>query len=350
MTELWTMGAGVPGHSGAMAERAEAQGWDGLLMVDSQNLVGDCFIGLALAAHATSKLQLGTGVTNPWTRHPAVTASAIATVQAESGGRAVLGIGRGDSALAHLGLAPAPLATFREFLEHLQGYLRGEDVQLDPSASIDRLGLAGKPATSRLHWLRGSMPKVPVDVAASGPKVIALGATIADRVTFAVGGRPERVAWALDTARAARVEAGLDPATLSAGAYVNCVVHDDPLVARKLGEGGLATFARFSVMQGTVNGPVTGEEQDVLTRVHGAYDMNVHTQAGTPQAAQLTEDFAAGFGVFGPADHCVARLRELTALGIDRLVVIGTSIGADRDESARASQRFTNEVLPALHE
>jgi 5,10-methylenetetrahydromethanopterin reductase len=143
MTELWTMGAGVPGHSGAMAERAEAQGWDGLLMVDSQNLVGDCFIGLALAAHATSKLQLGTGVTNPWTRHPAVTASAIATVQAESGGRAVLGIGRGDSALAHLGLAPAPLATFREFLEHLQGYLRGEDVQLDPSASIDRLGLAG---------------------------------------------------------------------------------------------------------------------------------------------------------------------------------------------------------------
>jgi hypothetical protein len=38
------------------------------------------------------------------------------------------------------------------------------------------------------------------------------------------------------------------------------------------------------------------------------------------------------------------------ALGIDRLVIIGTSIGADRDEAVRASQRFTNEVLPALHE
>jgi 5,10-methylenetetrahydromethanopterin reductase len=350
MTELWTMGAGVPGYSAAIAERAEARGWDGMLMVDSQNLVGDCFIGLALAAHATSTLKLGTGVTNPWTRHPAVTASAIATVQAESNGRAVLGIGRGDSALAHLGLAPASVATFRAFLEHLQGYLRGEDVQLDPSSSIDRLGLAGQPATSRLHWLRDSLPKVPVDVAASGPKVIALGATIADCVTFAVGGRPERVAWGLEVARAARESIGLDPATLAAGAYVNCVVHDDPATAHRLGEGGLATFARFSVMQGTVNGPVTGEEQDVLTRVHAAYDMNVHTQAGTPQAAQLTEDFAEGYGIFGPPEHCIARLRELTALGIDRLVIVGTSLGADRDEASRASERFTHEVLPALQE
>ena len=127
-------------------------------------------------------------------------------------------------------------------------------------------------------------------------------------------------------------------------------MHDDPAVARKLGEGGLASFARFSVMEGTINGPVTGEERDVLTRVHAAYDMNQHTQAGTPQAAALSDDFADGYGIFGPPDHCIARLREITALGIDRLAIIGTSIGADRDEAVRASQRFTHEVLPALHD
>src|SRR3954454_23410391 len=149
------MGVGLPKVAVRQAERAEASGWDGLLLVDSQNLAGDCYIGLALAAHATSTLRLATGVTNPFTRHPAVTAGAIATVQAESEGRAVLGIGRGDSALAHLGLAPAPAATFRTFLQQGQGDRRGEDVQLDPSSSIDRLGLAGQPATSRLHWLRG---------------------------------------------------------------------------------------------------------------------------------------------------------------------------------------------------
>ena len=49
-----------------------------------------------------------TGVTNPATRHPAALATAIATVQEESGGRAILGIGRGDTALFHLGRTPMP--------------------------------------------------------------------------------------------------------------------------------------------------------------------------------------------------------------------------------------------------
>src|SRR5207244_12216831 len=108
-----------------------AAGWDGLAVVDSQNLAGDVYIALALAARSTSRLRLATGVTNPYTRHPAVTASAIATVHAESGGRAVLGIGRGDSSLAYIGLAPAPLAAFERHLVRLQGYLRGDGVELD---------------------------------------------------------------------------------------------------------------------------------------------------------------------------------------------------------------------------
>jgi 5,10-methylenetetrahydromethanopterin reductase len=50
---------------------------------------------MAIAAHVTDRIQLGTGVTNPYTRHPAVAAGAVASIQGESGGRAVLGIGRG---------------------------------------------------------------------------------------------------------------------------------------------------------------------------------------------------------------------------------------------------------------
>src|SRR5436305_12679606 len=133
--EFWTMGVALPRVAVRQAERAEASGWDGLLLVDSQILAGDCYIGLALAAHATSTLQLATGVTNPFTRHPAVTASAIATVQAESDGRAVLGIGRGDSSLAHLGLAPAPVVLFERYLAMVQAYLRGEQLPLEVAAS-----------------------------------------------------------------------------------------------------------------------------------------------------------------------------------------------------------------------
>src|SRR4029434_1829249 len=100
------------------------------------------------------------GVTNPVTRHPAVTAAAIATVQVLSGGRAVLGIGRGDSALFHLGQAPAPVDLFARYLERLQGYLSGDVVYLDG-------------APSRIEWLAGSRrPKAPVDVAATGLRVL----------------------------------------------------------------------------------------------------------------------------------------------------------------------------------
>ena len=84
----------------------QGQMGDGFAVVDSQNLSGDSYVALAMAARDTKKIKLGTGVTNPLTRHPAATASAIASIQLISDGRAVLGIGRGDSSLAHIGRAP----------------------------------------------------------------------------------------------------------------------------------------------------------------------------------------------------------------------------------------------------
>ena len=115
----------VPGRTADLARRVEAAGWDGLLVADSQHLVGDPYVELALAARVTTRLRLGTGVTNPVTRDPAVTASSILTVHAESGGRAVLGIARGDSALGFLGLPPAPVGRFAEVLADLRSYLAG---------------------------------------------------------------------------------------------------------------------------------------------------------------------------------------------------------------------------------
>lgn len=334
------MGVGVPGLSVMQAERAEAAGFDGIQMVDSQNLAGDPYIALALAAKATDRLRLATGVTNPVTRHPAVAAAAIATVQAESGGRAQLGIGRGDSALAHLGRAPAPVAVFERYLADLQSYLRGDSVPFPDDGNLEELRLAGAPVESSLHWIAAVQPKVPVTVASTGPRVIDVAARHADRVTLAVGADPDRVQWGAERARAS--------GATSIGAYVNVVAHDDPATAAKLGEGGLATFARFSVMHGRPTGPTTDDQRDVLTQVIGAYDMTRHTQAGSPQAGKLTADFAQRFGIFGPADHCVARLKELIALGLDHLCVVGPSLGADRDESATAHRRFNEEVLPAL--
>ncbi len=347
--EFWTNGAGMPSAFARRAQRAETSGYDGITIVDSQNLSGDCYVGLAAAAAQTTRIRLGTGVTNPFTRHAAVTACAIATVHAASGGRAVLGIGRGDSALAHLGHAPASPEVLAHYLEQLQGYLRGEEVPFEDGGDLARLGLAHQPSGSRIQWLRpGRYSKVPVDVAATGPKVIAIAARLADRVTFAVGADPTRLRWAIDTARSARAAAHLDPDDLGLGAYVNVVVHDDPERARHLGEGGLSLFARFGAMHGTPTGPTSETERRVMQGIHDAYDMTTHSRSGNAQAAVLTGDFAREYGIFGPPSYCTERLLDLAAMGLTRLVIVGPSRDADPAEIERAEARFAEEVMPAV--
>src|SRR4051794_41835928 len=93
--ELFTMSIPETGLAEMLSRRAEESGWDGITFTDSQNLVGDPFIAMALGARATERLQFMTGVTNPATRHPAALATVAATVQEESGGGGGGGPGRG---------------------------------------------------------------------------------------------------------------------------------------------------------------------------------------------------------------------------------------------------------------
>jgi 5,10-methylenetetrahydromethanopterin reductase len=350
--ELWTSGVSLPRYAAKHAVRVEAAGFDGLLLVDSQNLAGDTYVALTAAALATTTLQLATGVTNPFTRHPAATAAAIASVHAESGGRTVLGIGRGDSALAHLGRAPASVGYFERYLQTVLAYLRGDEVPfdaLDPfmpadaPPPVDALGLAGQPSISKLHWLHPDLSTVPVDVSASGPKMIALAARHAPRITFGVGANVERLHWAIDTARAA---AGDNPVSL--GAHVNVVAHPDVEIGRRLASGTMSTFARFNVMHGATNGPMFDGATETLDRLHDAYDMRFHTRGDSPQAAQLDPKFVDSFGIVGPPSYCVERLQELGELGLDRFTIVGPGLGSDPDEARAATVRFNEEVLPAL--
>jgi 5,10-methylenetetrahydromethanopterin reductase len=361
VTEVWLAGASAPGRAAHLARRTEEEGWDGLALVDSQNLAPDPYVNLALAAAATSRLKLATGVTNPLTRHPAVTATAIASVHAESGGRAVLGIGRGDSSLAHLGLAPASPSALEHYLVRLQGYLRGDEVPFEvaedgagaaPPAAA--LGMAGAPSSSQIRWLRSlaesgrGASKVPVDLAATGPRVIAIGARHADRITFAVGSDPVRVRWAICVVETTLTQAPGERGKVALGAYVPVVVHEDRTRARELISGGVASFARFSVMHGRVSGPVDVQQHDALEAVHERYDMHAHFTHGSPQSRDLPATLVDAFGIAGPPGYCVERLSALVEAGLDKLVLLGGGIGMDRESARRSRQMLVQQVLPKL--
>ncbi len=334
--ELWTTRTPEVGTAERQAERIEQQGWSGVTFTDSQNLVGDPFVAVALAARATTQLRFATGVANLHTRHPAALACIAVTVQEESGGRFALGVGRGDTALFHLGLPPMPVATFGARLRQVQTYLSGGAVDIDGFAS-------------ELRWLdRTTQPKVPLDVAASGPKVLALAGAVADRVTLAVGADPDRLAWAIGLVRDAATDAGRDPDDVGFGAYVNVGCHPDLDTARGMIAGGVAAFAHFSAMPGSTGAGLKEHDREIVADVGRRYDSNVHLRNSAEHTGALDDDFVDRFAVVGPPERCIERLGGLASLGIDRVVVVGSTFGADRDDARTATELFTTEVIPAL--
>jgi len=93
--------------------QAEDTGLDLVGVADSQSLLHELHTSLGVAARVTETVELGPMVTNPVTRHPAVTAGAVCTLDAHTDGRAVVGVAGGDHAVRTLGLDPAPPADLR---------------------------------------------------------------------------------------------------------------------------------------------------------------------------------------------------------------------------------------------
>lgn len=351
--EAWTLLPPLPGVASRDAVLAEGDGWTGVLLPDSQNLAAELVAEMAICVSATSRVRVSSGVTNSGTRHPAVLAGSMVTLQAESAGRISVDIGRGDSALAHLGFAPMGVKQFGRYVTALRDYLHGREVGFDPSflpsgmRPLDSLHLGEAPSSSRLQWIRPGSAPVPVHVSATGPKVVALGAVIADGVSLSVGGDPARVAAAIDVARKARVDAGLDPAELIIGAYLNIAVHEDMATAARITSGKLASFSRFSVMHGEVTGLVTSEDdRKELAEFHGIYDMTAHGRSDASHLAGLSVDFAQRNGVIGSVSQVLERLWTLKELGVCRFLL---TEDFDRTGlSAESHQQIVDQVLPEV--
>jgi 5,10-methylenetetrahydromethanopterin reductase len=317
----------------AQAAAAEQDGWDGLLLTDTQNLSMDVVGSLYLAASATSRLRVGTAVTNLVSRHPAVVAATFATLHHVFGGRVRVGVGRGDTALALIGVRPPSAAEFEVQVGDLQAYLRGEVVEVDGFGSrITWLPLAGE-------------AKVPVDVFGSGPQVIGLGARLGDRLTVTVGAEPERVDWAVQTARRARAEAGLDPDELDVGAFVVVGAGTDEAALDALVRGNASISAHFQ--RGAASSLSRGDAA-VVTAVTDHYDEYHHGLEHAAQSRALSPDFLRRFCVIGRPDECVARLHRLIAVGLSHVTVVGGSRDIDPAVRQRSDHLVATEVLPAL--
>src|SRR5215213_11811684 len=182
-----------------LIELAEQHGFEYGWTYDSHILWQDSYATLALAAGRTQRIKLGHFVTNPGIRDPTVTASWYATMQDLSGGRMVMGIGRGDSSRRVVGLKPVKVAEFERRLRMMKDLMNGRPVEWNEKELT-------------LEWAR-ELPEIPMHVAGYGPKALAVAGRVGDGVIIQLAD-PQIIQWIMETARTAAKEEGRDPEAL----------------------------------------------------------------------------------------------------------------------------------------
>jgi 5,10-methylenetetrahydromethanopterin reductase len=318
----------------ADAQLAEDVGFSMVGVADSQSVFRELYATMALCAQATRRVRIGPSVTNPITRHPAVAASGIATVDEVAPGRAFFGLGSGDSAILNLAERPATLGDLRAYVECVRAlHTTGESTWQGRAV--------------RLTWVKRA---IPIYLSAEGPRTLELAGEIADGVIVNVGLEPALVRDAVAHIHAGARRAGRDPSTIDLWTLVRANVTDD--VAAGIAEitMELASNAHH-VFRFTLEGKhVPAALADAIRRVQKGYQPAAHEALGaSPNAALLDAEpvlrayLAERFAAVGPPAVCAERLRGVVEAGISGLLVTGFVAGR-----AKLIRALGEAVLPRL--
>jgi 5,10-methylenetetrahydromethanopterin reductase len=292
---------------------AETLGYDRVWILDSPLIWRELWVVLGALGARTSRIDLGSAVTSALTRHPAVTASAAATLAEICGGRFALGLGNGDSVAATTGSRPQTLAELRATVETLRGLLAG------PGAAAP----GGAPHTPRLGWA-GAVP-VPLYIAASGPRMLELAGELADGVIMMVGIRPAMVRAAIAHVHAGAGRAGRDPAAVRLVLWTACLVSDDSPGAAV--EAVKANVARAVLRRLPL--AVEGLESTGLAAIRAAYDYARHSDPEAPHARLVPDRLVGDFAIAGATERCARQLACLAGLGLHEIALAVPDAGFD---------------------
>ncbi len=311
----------------ALTRQAEAAGFSHGWLFDSHILWREPYALLTLMAEATSRLRLGTCVTNPATREPSVTASMLATLNEISGGRMDLGIGRGDSARRVEGKPPTTLARLDEATLLIRDLVEGR------SATSDGTDL-------QLKWAPGG--KLPVWIAGYGPKALDLCGRIADGVILQLAD-PDLIRWfAGQMDRAARA-AGREPREI--GIMAAAPAHVGEREAARERVRWFPALVSNHVVDLVSKYP-RDELPESLTgyvRERDGYDYLHHAEVGSSNAAFVEDEVVDRFCVIGSVDEHVAKLHELAEAGVTQFNIY--LMNGDEEQTLEI---YGREIIPRV--
>jgi probable F420-dependent oxidoreductase len=311
----------------ALTRQAEAAGFSYGWLFDNHVPFREVYPLLTLMALNTTQMRLGTCVTNPATRDPSVTASALATLDEISGGRMDLGIGRGDSSVRSLGRPP----TSMKELEHAVTVIR----DLVEGRTTDYAG-----ADLSLPWATGW--QLPTWIAGYGPMALALAGRIADGLILQLAD-PDLIRWMVGLMRDAAETAGRDPASIRVQAAA-------PAHVGRIEECREHVRWFPGLVSGHVVDLVNRYPSDQLPESLTGYlrdregpDDRRGAEFGSADVAFISDDVVDRFTIVGPPEEHVRRLRELSEAGVDQFNLYLMS----GDEEAQL-EAYGSTVIPAL--
>ena len=311
----------------SLTRLAESAGFAYAWLFDSHVLWKEPYVLLTLMAQNTTRLRLGTCVTNPATREPSVTASALAVLQELSGGRMDLGIGRGDSARRVLGKPPTNLALLEEATKVIRDLCEGREAIFE-----------GTPL--RLEW--APPYKLPVWIAGYGPKALEVTGRVADGAIIQLAD-PSLVRWCIGLVRDGAKRNGRDPNAIAV--MVAAPAHVGPRAQVRDRVRWFPALVSNHVVDLVKRYGEQGLPADLTAYVRNrpTYDYRHHAESGSSNAAFVDDESVDRFCVTGDVDEHIEKLRQLAAIGVRQFNIYLMS-----GDEEKILEVYGERIIPAL--
>jgi 5,10-methylenetetrahydromethanopterin reductase len=300
---------------------AEEHGLYSIWNTDVQMIDRDVYQCLAASALSTSRIKLGPAITNPLTRHPTVTASAIMTLNEISGGRAVLGIGPGDGSVRRIGLNPASTERLESTISDLKKLMSGEAVDY------------GKGTSSSMRWSCG---KIPIFVPATGPKMLELAGRVADGVIMNVGTSSNAVTDAIR-----RIGIGISqrknndrPPKFTIACFNYFSISENREEAIKAAKPYVVWYWRNAARLFLLAGISIERFRNQLTPTQKNYLETdfIHTEnwnESVEKSSFVTDEMVKNFTIAGTPEDVIKQIKGMERLGVDMYIARHTGDEAD---------------------
>ena len=295
----------------SLASLAEELGYGEVWMTEGQGR--DSLTQLSAIATATSRIGLGTGILPMFSRSPLVTAMSAAGLSAVSDDRFMLGLGVGNRPSVEDGHGVAyrqPMEHLRDMIQIVRRLLNGEEVSHEGNA-INVSGASLGDAAPQ--------GKVPIYIAALGPRMLRLAGEIADGVLLSWTAA-SYLQQAVELVREGATEAGRDPSEVAVSGYLRVAVTDDLAAGQASLQREIARYA------GSAHYRSYFQYTGFILEMQNVESSRDHAD-NTANAAAIGEGMQRELGVVGTTEECRARLEELRNMGLAKPVIAPLPVG-----------------------